>query len=47
MEPFKAGSMAILDDLINLTKNGVTTSKHRILIKYCLVAGGGDTVALI
>ena len=36
MEPFSKGSIAMLDSIIQATKNGATS-----------VAGGGDTVALL
>jgi phosphoglycerate kinase len=36
MEPFAKGSMQMLQDIIEATKNGSTS-----------VAGGGDTVALL
>ena len=44
MEPFKAGSIAILEDLNGkLTQNGVTLILRFIII---IVAGGGDTVSI-
>lgn len=36
MKPFRHGSLAMLDRIVEATKNGATS-----------VAGGGDTVALL